>query len=61
MNTIHTRRWQDRAPLTSRITWAFWRGVSNIEREAPTILGSLVVGSFATFAGAVFLAWVMGA
>lgn len=30
--TRNNRRWTDRAPLTSRMGWAFWRAVNRIER-----------------------------
>ena len=40
------RRASDRAPLTSRLTWAAWRLVYRLERAAPAIVGSCVIAVF---------------
>lgn len=44
--TRKNRRWQDRAPLTARIGWAFWRSVNRVERVAVTIIGLCAVAVF---------------
>lgn len=44
--TKKNQRWTDRAPLTSRMGWAFWRAVNRIEREAPAIVGFCTVSAF---------------
>lgn len=36
MSIVHNRRWQDRAPITSRIGWALWRAVDRLDRINPT-------------------------
>ncbi|KAF1706256.1 hypothetical protein [Pseudoxanthomonas sacheonensis] len=59
--THKNRRWTDRAPLTARLGWSFWRAWGRIERDAADILGSIVVGCFFFFAGLVAAAWWGGA
>lgn len=40
------RRASDRAPLTSRLTWAAWRLAYRLGRAAPSIVGFCAVGVF---------------
>lgn len=35
--TKHNRRWTDRAPLTSRIGWVFWRAWYDLKRELAAV------------------------
>lgn len=49
MSIVHNRRWQDRAPITSRIGWAFWRAMDRLEREAANIVGYCALGTFGGF------------
>ena len=44
--TKHNRRWTDRAPIMSRIGWAFWRAWYDLKREAPAIVGFCAVSVF---------------
>lgn len=62
MIATHPRRHRadDRAPMTTRITWAYWRAVSRLEREAPAIVGFCGLCLFYVVAAYTVSGWLAG-
>lgn len=47
------RRMADKAPITARLTLAYWRAVDRLEREAANIVGFCALGVFGAICAAV--------